>query len=241
LLKYALPLVKVHGFTRETLARSVLHLPLTETRTNTHVEPLSDTAVSALFGEGDEARRTLISAWLQDGLRHMGTVQGVERPTIIVKDEKEEFDTAQSQYPQIGAAPQATSGTRASIKDVLHARLKYNEPALSYLPEVGRPFLKIMIYAQRQQAFAILISPSLGIPPIGLQPALKHAAQVADTACFVTGDKSLQVFFLPRLLRSPISDCISQFEWYARRACIATVYAAAGMSMFICRPFTNSC
>ena len=132
--------MKVHGFTRETLARSVLHLPLTETRTNTHVEPLSDTAVSALFGEGDEARRTLINAWLQDGLRYMGTVQGVERPTIIVEDEKEEFDTAQSQYPQIDAAQQATSGIRASIKDVLHARLKYNEPALSYLPEVGRQF-----------------------------------------------------------------------------------------------------
>ncbi len=239
MLKHALPLVKVHGFTRETLARSVLHLSPTETRTNTHVEPLSDTAVSALFGEGDEARRTLINAWLQDGLRYMGTVQGVERPAIIVKDEKEEFDTAQSQYSQIGAAQQATSGTRASIKDVLHARLKYNEPALAYLPEVGRQLLKIMTYAQRRQAFAILISPSLGYPPISLQPALKHAAQVADTACFVTGDKSLQVFFFPRLLRSPIFYCTSQLEWYARRACIAAVYAAAGTYMFAHLP--NNC
>jgi len=69
----------------------------------------------------------------------MGTVQGVERPTVLVNDEKEEFDTAQSQYPQIGAAQQATSGIRASFKDVLHARLKYNGPALSCLP-VGRQF-----------------------------------------------------------------------------------------------------
>jgi len=95
-----------------------------------------------------------------------------------------------------------------------------------------------MTCAQRQQAFAILISPSLGYPPIALQPALKHAAQVADTTCFVTGDKSLQVFFFPRLLRSPIFDYISlQFEWYARRASIAAVYAATGMYMVICRFF----
>lgn len=30
-------------------------------------EPLPDTAVSALFGEGSNARRTLIDAWLEEG------------------------------------------------------------------------------------------------------------------------------------------------------------------------------
>ncbi|GJE96201.1 hypothetical protein PsYK624_123950 [Phanerochaete sordida] len=65
LLKLALPLVRTHGFTREALSRSVLALP------EPHPEPLRDTAVSALFGEGDDARRTLISAWLDEGRAHM--------------------------------------------------------------------------------------------------------------------------------------------------------------------------
>ncbi|EKM58482.1 uncharacterized protein PHACADRAFT_89589, partial [Phanerochaete carnosa HHB-10118-sp] len=65
LLKLALPLVRAHGFTRDALSRSVLALP------NPHTEPLRDTAVSALFGEGDDARRTLINAWLDEGRTQM--------------------------------------------------------------------------------------------------------------------------------------------------------------------------
>ncbi|KIP10464.1 hypothetical protein PHLGIDRAFT_115417 [Phlebiopsis gigantea 11061_1 CR5-6] len=65
LLKLALPLVRTHGFTREALSRSALALP------TPHPEPLRDTAVSALFGDGDDARRTLISAWLDEGRTHM--------------------------------------------------------------------------------------------------------------------------------------------------------------------------
>ena len=65
LLQLALPLVQTHGFTRQTLAQSVLALPAV------HPEPLSETAVSSLFGEGDEARRTLIKAWLDNGRTQM--------------------------------------------------------------------------------------------------------------------------------------------------------------------------
>lgn len=65
LLQLALPLVQTHGFTRQTLAQSVLALPAA------HPEPLSETAVSSLFGEGDEARRTLIKAWLDNGRAQM--------------------------------------------------------------------------------------------------------------------------------------------------------------------------
>lgn len=65
LLKLSLPLVKTHGFTREALSRSVLYLP------RPHPEPLHASAVSALFGEGDEARRTLINAWLSEGREQM--------------------------------------------------------------------------------------------------------------------------------------------------------------------------
>ncbi|KAF9243448.1 hypothetical protein BU15DRAFT_42938 [Melanogaster broomeanus] len=60
LLQLAIPLVKSHGFTREALAQSVLHLP------KPHREPLPDLSVTALFGRGDDARRTLVNAWLED-------------------------------------------------------------------------------------------------------------------------------------------------------------------------------
>lgn len=113
-------MVKTHGFTREALARSVLELPPSEA----HSEPLSETAVSALFGNGDLPRRTLIEAWLQDGLRHMASVPGVGRHTA---------------NPNVAAADSSVeSGKKATVGEVLRARLEYNEPVLSYLPEVRR-------------------------------------------------------------------------------------------------------
>lgn len=73
-MKLAIPLVQSHGFTRTTLARSVLALP------KPHAEPLSDSAVTTLFGEGDTARRTLINVWFDEGRTHMGSspVDGVK-------------------------------------------------------------------------------------------------------------------------------------------------------------------
>ena len=66
LLKLAFPLVREHGFTRQALSLSVLHLP------TPHAQPLSDTAINALFGKGEDARRTLITAWLDEGRSEMG-------------------------------------------------------------------------------------------------------------------------------------------------------------------------
>ncbi|KAL6302398.1 hypothetical protein BKA93DRAFT_736970 [Sparassis latifolia] len=148
LLQLALPLVETHGFTRQVLARSVLSLP-------THEEPLSETAVSALFGNGSDARRTLINAWLDDARRQM------------------------------------KSAPSPALKDVLAFRLRFNEPVLSHLPE----------------AFALLASPSTAFPPLDPMPALKHAAKVADEACYISGDTTN--------------------AWYARRASLAAIYAAA--------------
>jgi len=73
LLQLALPLIRTHGFTRQTLANSVLSLPAP------HPEPLSDRAVSSLFGEGDEARATLINFWLEDARQGMNALAS---PTI---------------------------------------------------------------------------------------------------------------------------------------------------------------
>ncbi|KAF9563204.1 hypothetical protein CPC08DRAFT_706133 [Agrocybe pediades] len=171
LLKAALPLVRTHGFTRETLARSVLALPPGEA----HAEPLSDTAISSLFGKGDNARRTLIDAWMKEGLRHMGSVPGVQRSNhTVVLDE-------------------VRQAQKATLRDVLRVRLQYNEPVLPHLPE----------------AFALLASPPSGLPPLDPRPALKHAACVADEACYVIGDESLRL------------------DWYARRASIAAIYSAS--------------
>ena len=69
-MKLAVPLVQHHGFTRTALARSVLALP----EPHAHPKPLSDSAVTTLFGEGDAARRTLIDAWLDQGRVHMRSV-----------------------------------------------------------------------------------------------------------------------------------------------------------------------
>jgi len=59
ILKRAVKLVPTHGFSRETLALSTISVGR-ESR-------LSETAISALFGHGDEATRTLIKAWMEEG------------------------------------------------------------------------------------------------------------------------------------------------------------------------------
>ncbi|KAI0685973.1 hypothetical protein BC835DRAFT_1513650 [Cytidiella melzeri] len=155
LLRLALPLVRTHGFTREALSRSVLSLP------NPHPQPLPDTAVSALFGQGDDARRTLIEAWLSEGRVNM------------------------------------RSAPSTSLKDVLSQRLRHNEPVLGILPE----------------AFATLATP-LGFHLLDPNPALKHAASVAEEACAITQDTSI----------GP--------SWYARRASLAAIYTAAELHQF---------
>lgn len=104
LLRHAIPLVRTHGFTRQALSIAALSLP------TPHCEPLSETAVSALFGPGDEARKTLIRAWLGEGIDRMGQCDGAEGG-----------EKTQSIIP---------------IQDALKNRLKWNEPVLNHLPEV---------------------------------------------------------------------------------------------------------
>ena len=173
-----MPLVKTHGFTREALARSVLALPPNEA----HSLPLSGSAVSALFGDGDVARKALINAWLKDGLVHMGNVPGVARPASV---------------ESLGAPHLEAAGTerKAGLKDVLRARLEYNEPVLAHLPEVSNHMFVSRTLLTVLQAFALLASPSSGLPLLDPLPAFKHASQVAQEACYVTGDSSLQVRF----------------------------------------------
>lgn len=104
LLAIALPLVRTHGFTREALANSVCHLPPPDT----HNEPLSDAAVSALFGFGDSARRTLINSFFDHGIEHMKS---------CARD-----------------ISQAT-GHPPSLQQLLQERLDFNRPVIHHLPE----------------------------------------------------------------------------------------------------------
>jgi ubiquinone biosynthesis protein COQ9 len=103
LLRHAFPLVRTHGFTRHAISLAALSLP-------NHTEPLSETAVSALFGPGDEARKSLIQAWLDEGI-----------------------DTMRRPHGEEGGEKHRGS---LSVRDALKHRLEWNEPVLDHLPEV---------------------------------------------------------------------------------------------------------
>ena len=77
ILRNALELVQSHGFTRDALALSAATLR------GPHSEPLSDTAISALFGTGDTARRTLIKFWVDEGRNDMKTLKGASVGSIL--------------------------------------------------------------------------------------------------------------------------------------------------------------
>ena len=108
LLKLAFPLVKNHGFTRSALSLAAMYLP-----SGKHTAPLNDTAVDALFGEGEEARRTLINAWLDDARVSLRT-----------------------SYSQNGTVTSTTTQT-PSLNNVLKTRLSRNKEVLEHLPEVS--------------------------------------------------------------------------------------------------------
>jgi ubiquinone biosynthesis protein COQ9 len=98
ILRRALAQIPTHGFTRRAIAHSIPD----------NGPPLSETAISALFGPGDAAQRTLIRAWLDGGRMHMGA-----------------------------ATPSASSNSDTpSMGDVLLKRLEWNEPVLPYLKDV---------------------------------------------------------------------------------------------------------
>lgn len=66
-------MVQTYGFTRAALSHSVFCLP------RPHSEQLSESALTALFGNGNDARKTLINAWLDDARTQM---KASPEPTI---------------------------------------------------------------------------------------------------------------------------------------------------------------
>lgn len=108
LLHHAFPLIPTHGFSREAISLAALRLPAPHNCT----EPLSNTAISALFGKGDEARKTLIRAWLEEGRADMGRGEDIKASGVEGK------------------------GETTRMVDILEKRLKWNVPVLGYLKEV---------------------------------------------------------------------------------------------------------
>lgn len=112
LLKHAVPLVKTHGFTRTALAYS---FPAAKPG----AAPLEETAVTALFGQGDAARVTLINAWMEQGLEEMWKAN------------------ESSGGPKDGNLNSVGKGdTRVKVEKALLTRLEWNVHALPYLSEV---------------------------------------------------------------------------------------------------------
>lgn len=62
-MKNAVSLVPTLGFTRTTISQAALSI--------SYQEGMSDRSIDALFGRGDEARKTLIRAWLEEGRNAM--------------------------------------------------------------------------------------------------------------------------------------------------------------------------
>ena len=94
LLRCALSLVEEHGFSRNALSLSALSLP------NPHKEPLSDTAVSALFGKGDDARRTLLNEWLAEGRKQMSDCEKRD-VNLILKQRLKWNESVLSYLPEV--------------------------------------------------------------------------------------------------------------------------------------------
>ncbi len=83
---------------------AALHLP------RPHTEPLSESAITALFGAGVKARKNLAWAWLEEGRRRM---KGLDDAT------------------------ENTQRMAIPVEVSLRRRLQWNEPVIDKLPEVG--------------------------------------------------------------------------------------------------------
>lgn len=101
ILRQAVKHIPTHGFTLQTIALSA-----------PAGTKLSDTAISALFGPGDAAQRTLIRAWLEEGRLNMSTV------------------TSSSNSGSL------SDPGSISMEDILLKRLEWNEPVLPHLKDV---------------------------------------------------------------------------------------------------------
>lgn len=79
-----------------------------------------------------------------------------------------------------------------------------------------------------RQAFALLASPTSGLPPLDPRPGLRHAASVADDACWVTKDQAQGVSSYPYFILEMLTFCVPGIMVYA--TCILSGYIRCGRS-----------
>ncbi|EJT97535.1 hypothetical protein DACRYDRAFT_24941 [Dacryopinax primogenitus] len=152
LLQRALTFVPSHGFTRSALTLS-----------SVDGQPLSDTAVTALFGRGDEAERTLFRAWLEEGKKDMREGLSESGNSTVV---------AQG------------NGDKEKLYALLARRLRWNEPVLDYLPDA----FALLSSPSLDPPFSLPLPLSITLPRLRLIPGLAHVSAVADEACWLLSE-----------------------------------------------------
>lgn len=122
ILRHAFTHVPTYGFTRQSLALASASVSPTGTR-------LGDTAISALFGAGSEAEKTLLKAWMEEGRMRMSELDEV--------------------HVDVGKG----KGRAVQMEDVLRRRLEWNEPVLDQLKDVSSDY-SVLSYLVLQSGVA---------------------------------------------------------------------------------------
>jgi hypothetical protein len=147
ILTHALPLIPTHSFTPSTLTYSLSSL--SKSHPDYQDGPVSDSIIDTLFGGDVGAKKALLQAWEQDGLRSMtgtnalasgsGSVSG---PSSTSSDNgPQETSSNMSDNPTIGApsgyAPpnETTASDGYRLRQMLASRLDYSSRVGEHLVE----------------------------------------------------------------------------------------------------------
>ncbi|KAI9635983.1 uncharacterized protein MKK02DRAFT_44682 [Dioszegia hungarica] len=79
ILTHSLPLLPTHSFTRQTLALALSRLP--SDHPDHRVEPIPDSVLDTLFGDGRAAPKALVQRWEEEGIEPMEAESG-SKPSI---------------------------------------------------------------------------------------------------------------------------------------------------------------
>lgn len=117
LLTHALPLIPTHSFTPLALTHALSALPTSHP--DHQAESLSDTVLDTLFGSDVAAKKALVGAWEEEGLREMRSF---------------EIDGAPG-----GAGPSTTQrgGGQVMLREMMGRRLEYSARVGEHLVEVS--------------------------------------------------------------------------------------------------------
>jgi hypothetical protein len=159
LLKSAIALVPTHGFTRQALASAAASLP------EPHAAPLSEAGMNALFGTGDDARRTLIKAWLEDAEHTMVAPGETGASAVKVALGKR----LRANEPVLHLLPEVRF-----LHDAQVLRLRRMSKTFAFL-------------AAPQTRIGRWTFPAA--PVLDPRPGFEHAFNVAHRACLAAGDK----------------------------------------------------